>query len=458
VARRWVLGPAILATAGIVPWLAANCWDLLDVPKAYTLCLPFPLELGWPISSTALYALLPAAAVSLALMAPAREMARAGWRWATRKLARALPPGKGKGPASSVPAKLGRASGWPRVWAAGRWLAATLVVLAAWAAWARASLDTMSRDILRIDRMASLKDWQGVLREARHLPLAHVTPFVIHDVDLALFHTGRLPQEMFSYPHMRGMPGLTLWEPGGTESDGRRYAKAGDLMLELGLVNDAEHLANEAIELMGDRPHLLRTLFLVYVLKGQPVAATTYLAAMEKHLLYAQEARRYAALLRQDSSLGMLEDVRQIRQRMPAADGPLKPTIEQRLLLLLQSNPQNRMAFEYLMAHYLLAGRLDGLARNIARLKDFGQQDIPRHYEEALLMLAYQLRASRTAAPIPLGGLRLQPGAQDRLEAFLKAMAKFGKDHQAAQAALDGGRDGSYYVYFAFGKTTGGMR
>ena len=28
----------------------------------------------------------------------------------------------------------------------------------------------------------------------------------------------------------------------------------------------------------------------------------------------------------------------------------------------------------------------------------------------------------------------------------------------AAQAALDDGRDGSYYVFFAFGRTTGGRR
>jgi hypothetical protein len=254
------------------------------------------------------------------------------------------------------------------------------------------------------------------------------------------------------------MPGLTLWEPGGPTSGGRRDAKVCDLALEMGLVNDAEHLANEAIELLGDRPQLLRALFLVYVLKGQPVAATTYLTAMGRHLLYAQEARHYEALLRQDPSLEMLEEVRQIRQRMPKADGPIRPSIEQRLLLLLRSNPRNRMAFEYLMAHYLLTGRLDGVARNIARLKDFGQQDIPRHYEEALLMLAYQIRVSGSTARIPLGDLRLRPGAQDRLEAYIRVMARFGQDRRAAQAALDDECGGSYFIYFSFGKTTGGPR
>jgi hypothetical protein len=449
VARRWALGSAILATAAGVPWLAASCCDLLETSKAYTVGLSFPLEPGWPAPSVALYALLPVAAVCLALVAPARKLARAGWRWVRRRPASAHPAGKGGGP---------RTGGWPRAWAAGRWLAATLLVSSAWVAWAWPSLDTNIRSTLWIDYLATQKDWQGVLREARRLPLAYVGPFIVHDVDRALFHTGRLAQDMFSYPHMRGMPALTLWESGKTASEGWRAALACDLMLELGQVNDAEHLANEAIELLGQRPQLLRTLFLVYVLKGQPVAASTYLTAMGRHILHAQEAQRYAELLRQDPSLEMLEEVRQIRRRMPVADGPLNPTIEQRLLLLLHSNPQNRMAFEYLMAHYLLTDRMDGVAQNILRLKDFGQQEIPRHYEEAILMLAHKRRVTQTEEPINVGDLRFQPGAQDRLEAFLKALSKFGTDRRAAQAAMGNEGDGSFYHYLAFGKTTGGLR
>jgi hypothetical protein len=477
VARRWVLGLAIMATAGAVPWLASIWWDLLSLSSAYTLGLSFPLELDWPAPSVALYALLPVAAVGLALVPPVRALARACWRWAMRKLAPALPARKGKNsrahqplPASPAPPAPGmpdpgptsrRASGWPRAWAAGRWLAATLVVSAAWVAWAWASVDTNSRSTLRIDYLASRKDWQGVLREARRLPLAHVTRFIIHDVDLALFHTGRLGEDMFSFPQMRGMPGLTLCEPGTTTADAWRSAKVSELMLELGHVNEAEHMANEAIEMLGARPNLLRTLFLVYVLKGQPVAARTYLTAMGTHLLHAREAQRYAALLQQDPSLDTLEDVRQIRRRMPTADGPPKQTMEQMLQLLLRSDPKNRMAFEYLMAHYLLEGRVDGVARNIARLKDFGRQDIPRHYEEAILMLAYQLRLAGRNQAIPLGDLQLRPGAQRRLEAFLKTMAKFGKDRKAAQADLNDahdGREGSYYIYYTYGKTMGGLR
>ncbi|MHC4722152.1 MAG: DUF6057 family protein, partial [Planctomycetota bacterium] len=54
--------------------------------------------------------------------------------------------------------------------------------------------------------------------------------------------------------------------------------------------------------------------------------------------------------------------------------------------ILLEKNKLNRMAFEYLMAWYLLNGRLEDFTQNLNRLDDFGYTDIPRHYAEAVLL------------------------------------------------------------------------
>jgi hypothetical protein len=53
---------------------------------------------------------------------------------------------------------------------------------------------------------------------------------------------------------------------------------------------------------------------------------------------------------------------------------------------LLRQNPNNKMAFEYLMACYLLAGQLDNIAANIGRLEQLGYQNVPTLYEEAMLI------------------------------------------------------------------------
>ena len=53
---------------------------------------------------------------------------------------------------------------------------------------------------------------------------------------------------------------------------------------------------------------------------------------------------------------------------------------------LLDSNPRNQMAFEYLMAHYLMTTELRRLSRQIGPLETFAYPAIPRHIEEAVLL------------------------------------------------------------------------
>ena len=66
--------------------------------------------------------------------------------------------------------------------------------------------------------------------------------------------------------------------------------------------------------------------------------------------------------------------------------GLTRESIGEMLTGLLQHNGRNRMAFEYLMACYLLAGQVDQIAANVERLEEIGYQEIPTLYEEALLI------------------------------------------------------------------------
>jgi hypothetical protein len=66
---------------------------------------------------------------------------------------------------------------------------------------------------------------------------------------------------------------------------------------------------------------------------------------------------------------------------------------------LLRKNKNNKMAFEYLMAHYLLNRQLDKFVENLPRLDDLGYKNIPRHYQEAILVYK-----SMTQKDIDLGG------------------------------------------------------
>jgi len=443
-ARRLLSAAVGLAVAAVVPYLATHLDVFLGPAEAYTAPVVVYRKATLVAASIILWAWFP-------LLAAYPAAVRAGRRvWV--RLRRRVRPSDGQAAGKTPPRP--RASRLGRI-ARAALGTGTIVALGALAAWA--SLDTRQRALARIDQLASRRDWPGVLREARRLPLANVTSHVIFDVDRALFHTGRLPEEMFSYAHKVFMPGLTLYL--GTRyipSNALTCLKTSDLLFEWGHVNEAEHFAHEALEVLDNRPALLERQFMVYVAKGQPVAARTFATALAKQPFWAGRARRYLRLLDENRCPEALVEVRQALKHMPRLDSRPWPTVEQMLGLLLHRDPTNRMALEYLMANYLVRRQPKRVAENIRRLEALGVAEIPRHWEEAILMHAYQLRLKGRPRPIPLGGLRLRPGAQQRLERFLKARASFGPDEVAARKAMAEEFGDSYYYYHLFGMTSGG--
>jgi hypothetical protein len=188
--------------------------------------------------------------------------------------------------------------------------------------------------------------------------------------------------------------------------------------MEMGLVNDAEHYAHEALEVEGNRPDLLRQLAQINVLKGRPQAARVFLNVLCQIPFEGDWARSCLQRLDRDPALGDDPQLARIRPLMLTNDlghegmmtGPL-------LQHLLRANRHNRMAFEYLTVHYLLNLKLDQLAEQLPRLDDFNYTDIPRHYEEAILL--YQRIKN---VQVELRGRKIRPETVERFQRFSEAV------------------------------------
>jgi len=115
------------------------------------------------------------------------------------------------------------------------------------------------------------------------------------------------------------------------------------------------------------------------------------------------------------------------------------------LLQLLEKNKQNRMAFEYLMAWYLLNKHLAKLALNIERLKDFGYPRLPTHYEEASLIYVYG-----TGKPLNLSGYQPNPQLRQQIENFSRLLSSYGADKQAAFKDLSENFRNTYFFYYIY--------
>ena len=113
--------------------------------------------------------------------------------------------------------------------------------------------------------------------------------------------------------------------------------------------------------------------------------------ALSKTLFDADWANHYLDKIRSDPNLPTDQYIQHLRSLCLDKDYPLSSISTQKMLsLLLEKNNQNQMAFEYLMAWYMLNKHLGNFIQNIERLHDFGYLELPTHYEEAALIYAYR--------------------------------------------------------------------
>jgi hypothetical protein len=308
------------------------------------------------------------------------------------------------------------------------------------------SHDYKTRRTLQISYFACRKMWPEVLAVAETIPLNQYHSFYFNAVNRALYHTGRMGDEMFACPHNYAIRDLVF----SMNSANNEFMERIELCLELGLVNVAERMAHEFLAWTNDRPNpfVLKQFAIIYITKGKIETARILLRALSKNLIYSREAKDLLRRLEIDPLFEHDENIQHLRSIMMTTDLIFGPYPEDGRCLeeLLRINKHNKMAFEYLMAHYLLTKQLGKFVENLHRLDDFGYASIPRHYQEAILIYT-----GITGKDVDLGRrgiiaeVKEQYGESDRIilssnnnmELMRKALApKFGD---------------TYFFYFIFG-------
>jgi hypothetical protein len=260
---------------------------------------------------------------------------------------------------------------------------------------------------------------------------------------LALYQTGQLGDRMFHYA--QPVADDLLHTPEDFRDPGTRFQES-RLYLDLGLVNMAEKAACEALETCGDLPAVLEELAIIHLVKGRPETATILLGALARHPFCRRAAREMLQRVEADPGLDDDPRVAAIRRNMMDKDSvSRKLTAEDVLLALLEKNPHNRMAFEYLMAYELLTARPEKIAAGLERLKGISYPKIPRHFQEAMAICT----VARGGRP-PVAGYTVDPEVVRRLEVFSQILSRAKSQEGAARSALAAGFGDSYFFYFKF--------
>lgn len=324
-----------------------------------------------------------------------------------------------------------------------RFIAATVLLTAITTAAMCFAFDANRKDMFVMTSLFRQHKWDKFVEVAREYGKSGDYDVRInYEVNFALYHLGRLSDEMFS--HQQKGNGLFLF---GREQMtlSSQYLRQLDICYELGDTNSAEHWTYELLESEGPSPLILERLAEINLVKAQIGAARVFLNALSKDLIRGEYARQRLALLRKDPDLktdGRIQYLRSCRYKKDMAPKPSNP--EKILLDLLDANPKNRMAFEYLMATYLLTHNLPKLADNLYRMDDMDYERIPTHWQEALLVYMTSRKN------VNLYGRSISNETKDRYSRYIAIRRKHRNNRNAAFAELADDHGNSYFFYRTF--------
>jgi len=287
-----------------------------------------------------------------------------------------------------------------------------------------------------IDHYARFEEWQKVIEIAQKgLPISNI---VQCQVNRAMYHAGFLCDEMFRMPQLFKGDGLFLHK-----SVRAPYAlQHSDLFFDLGLINESEHWAHEAIAKNGDTAWNLQRLVLVNLLKEKRDIAAKYLGMLQRTMWHKKWAEEHQRHLSDDTDFWAHPKFRYLKSVIPESDFLVSPAEPELCLEELLKSTKNKMAFEYFMAYCLLEGQIGRFVKNLQRFNDYDYPKIPRHFEETLLIYN-QLTGGKGIA---LQGKEISEQTIRKFNDFNRIKAKHNNDKAAARSELIKYRD-TYWFY-----------
>jgi len=303
---------------------------------------------------------------------------------------------------------------------------------------------SIEKQHLQADFYASNVMWTELLEYADRFPFVSNNPVGKHNIIQALYHTGRLASDLFSYPHFKE----SMFIPAENEGNVRGYRRGIyfiRLSLLLGRVNIAEKEAYEMLENFGKCPEFLWDLAIINIAKDQPETARVFLEVLSRDLIHGKKAISTLKRLDEDSSLDADEEIVRLRSVMLKKDVTAGQTMMEVMSDLLEVNPHNKLAFEYMMVHCLKAKRPDKIAENIYRFRDFGYEKMPRHYQEAVM-----IHIGKTKGTVNAHGWKLDPQNAKTAKQFMTAIRFNPPANPSSAGKLAPQFGNTYFFYYMF--------
>ena len=319
---------------------------------------------------------------------------------------------------------------------------ALLLVIAA--AVALLTLDRDVRTFRRICYASQRGQWVSVIREARELainaPPEMYQGSTCRRLNRALYEKKLLGVKMFDRRYPQARWGSLLVSPVMDEP------VKSDTLLQLGAIDLAEARARQSNQKWPDRPMTLRLLAKIAIVKKDWDAAKDYLQTLSKDLALGKFAEEMLARIDKGDDFSDDEEIAHIRSVMILGKRPGPILLQEILEDLTVRNPDNRMAFEYLMADYLLNRRLKPMVERVSQVTRFEYEEpyLPPHYAEAILLWALVDGHAPNYDGLP----ERDPGFLIASTMFERLFREHHDDLPALQAAVSRELPDTYFTYY----------
>jgi hypothetical protein len=313
--------------------------------------------------------------------------------------------------------------------------AVVIIVLMAFVIHKRA-YNKMADMMLGVDHYAQKAEWDKLLKLSDRYP--GYNTLVIYYTNLALYKTGKLMDKMFSYPQI-GSQGLRLkWQRN------LNLFFGGEVFSQLAYNNESIHWAFEALVAKGLNPRSLKKLAVGYTVNGNFDIAAKYLGLLDRTLFYRKWAQQHIKYLSDPALAGKDPEISGYSYLLVSSNF-FSEVNGLNLQDLLRNHPENKMAYEYLLASLLLDRNLGGFAKVVPDMKYYDYNRMPLHVEEALIF--YNSYEKEKIIP---EGYSFSPETVNRFNDYAKVYTKFRSNLKVAAYELRKKYGGTYWYYLQF--------
>lgn len=296
-------------------------------------------------------------------------------------------------------------------------------------------------NLFKLERLVYSRNWNEVIKNQEKNQSRNIVAQYYYN--LALSETNQLCDRLFYGRQDYGPRSLMVqWD---SKANINQIFRGAYFFYSIGLINEAHRWAFESMVIQGYRPENIKMLIKTDLINGHYKVAEKYIRVLKRTIRYRKWAEQYEKMLFHPEVIQTDPELSEKIRLQPKDDFIIRIKEQQdNVILLLQSNPENKKAFEYMMAWYLLEKNTGKAVEEIKKMKGMGYIRLPRHLEEAAIFF----QASSTETP-DLGGITISKETENRYSQYESAATRFDNLLTSAVSDLRITFGNTYWYYFS---------